>query len=212
MSRVKILLADDHKIVAEGLERLLTGSFDLVGTVADGRALLEAAGRLKPDVIVTDISMPLVNGLDAIRRLKAETPAIKIVVLTMHADPYLAAQAFKAGASGFLLKRAAGEELIHAIGEIIQDRAYLTPLVAKDTISILMDAKDRGFSDEVKLTPRQRDVLRLVGEGHTMKEVAAALKVSVRIAESCKYELMQVLHVQTVAELIQCAIRLGVIS
>jgi DNA-binding NarL/FixJ family response regulator len=198
-------------IVAQGLASLLKESFDLVGTVRDGRALLDAAEQLKPDVIVTDISMPLLNGLDACRQLKSNGIEAKVVILTMHADPHMAAEAFRAGASGFVLKQSAGEELVQAIQEIVQGRAYLTPLIAKDMISVLMEAKGEGGS-EAKLTPRQREVLQLIAEGRTMKEVAGILKISARTAETHKYEMMGVLGVRTTAELIQCAIRLRLVS
>jgi len=212
MPRTRVLLADDHAIVAQGIELLLKESFELVGTVFDGRALVQAAAQLKPDVIVTDISMPLLNGLDAIRQLKKEGIGAKIVVLTMHPDASLAAQAFKAGASGFLLKRAAGDELIQATHEIVQGRAYLTPLVTKDVISVLIETKDGEAGDEFKLTSRQREVLQLIAEGRTMKEIAGILNISPRTAESHKYEMMQTLGIQTTAELIQCAIRLGLVT
>jgi DNA-binding NarL/FixJ family response regulator len=211
MPSIKVLLADDHVIVAQGLESLLKDSFTLVGTVRDGRALLEAAARLKPDVIVTDISMPLLNGLDAIRQLKSTGIQAKVIFLTMHADAQLAAEAFRVGASGFVLKQSAGEELIQAINEVIQGRAYLTPLIAKDLITVLMEAKDQG-GDAGKLTPRQREVLQLIAEGRTMKEVAGILHISARTAETHKYEMMEVLGVHTTAELVQCAIRLRLVS
>jgi DNA-binding NarL/FixJ family response regulator len=211
MPSAKVLLADDHMIVAQGLESLLKDSFTLVGTVRDGRALLEAAARLKPDVIVTDISMPLLNGLDAIRQLKSNGIQAKVVFLTMHADAQLAAEAFRVGASGFVLKQSAGEELIQAINEVMQGRAYLTPLIAKDMITVLMEAKDQG-GDAGKLTPRQREVLQLIAEGRTMKEVAGILNISARTAETHKYEMMEVLGVHTTAELVQCAIRLRLVS
>jgi DNA-binding NarL/FixJ family response regulator len=211
MNSTKVLLADDHVIVAQGLELLLKDSFNLVGTVRDGRALLEAAARLKPDVIIADISMPLLNGLDAVRQLKSDGLEAKVIILTMHADPHLAADAFRAGASAFVLKNSAGEELIQAIHEILQGRAYVTPLIAKDMITVLMEAKSEGGS-EAKLTSRQREVLQLVAEGRTMKEVAGILNISARTAETHKYEMMSVLGVRTTAELIQYAIRLRLVS
>jgi DNA-binding NarL/FixJ family response regulator len=211
MPSTKVLLADDHTIVAQGLESLLKDSFILVGTVRDGRALLEAAARLKPDVIVTDISMPLLNGLDAIRQLKSNGIEAKVVFLTMHADAQLAAEAFRVGASAFVLKQSAGEELIQAIHEVIQGRAYLTPLIAKDMITVLMEAKDQR-GEVGKLTPRQREVLQLIAEGRTMKEVAGILNISARTAETHKYEMMEVLGVHTTAELVQRAIRLRLVS
>jgi DNA-binding NarL/FixJ family response regulator len=207
----RVLLADDHKIVAQGLELILKDSFSFVGTVSDGRALLEAAVRLKPDVVVTDISMPLLNGLDAVRQFRSNGVQAKVVFLTMHADANLAAEAFRAGGSAFLLKQSAGEELVQAIHEILQGRAYVTPLIAKDMITVLMEAREeRG--GETKLTARQREVLQLIAEGKTMKEVAGILHISARTAETHKYEMMQVIGVKTTAELIQYAIRLHLVN
>jgi DNA-binding NarL/FixJ family response regulator len=203
-----VLLADDHKIVAQGLESLLKDSFTFVGTVSDGRALIEAAARFKPDVVVTDISMPLLNGLDAVRQFRSHGIEAKVVFLTMHADAALAAEAFRAGGSAFLLKQSAGDELVQAIREILQGRAYLTPLIAKDTITVLMEAQ----KEESKLTPRQREVLQLIAEGKTMKEAAGILHISTRTAETHKYEMMQVLGVKTSAELIKHAIRLHLVN
>jgi DNA-binding NarL/FixJ family response regulator len=212
MSKTRVLLADDHTIVAEGLRSLLEGEFEFVGTVGDGRALLEAARNLKPDVIVADISMPLLNGLDAARQLKRDGVKAKIVFLTMHAEAQLAAEAFQAGASGYVLKSSAGEELIAAIHEVAKGRAYVTPLITKDVLSFLMGVARQGRQPAVKLTPRQRQVLQLVAEGRTMKEVASILNISARTVESHKYEMMEALGVQTNAELVQYAIKIGLVS
>jgi DNA-binding NarL/FixJ family response regulator len=212
MSKTRVLLADDHTIVAEGLRSLLEGEFEFVGTVGDGRALLDAARNLKPDVIVADISMPLLNGLDAARQLKRDGVAAKIVFLTMHSEAQLAAEAFRAGASGYVLKSSAGEELIAAIHEAAKGRAYVTPLITKDVLSFLMDAARQGRQLAVKLTPRQREVLQLVAEGRTMKEVASILNISARTVESHKYDMMESLGVQTNAELVQYAIKIGLVS
>ncbi len=212
MSKTRVLLADDHTIVAEGLRSLLEDEFEFVGTVGDGRALLDAARKLKPDVIVADISMPLLNGLDAARQLKRDGSTAKIVFLTMHADAHLAAEAFRAGASGYLLKSSAGEELITAIHEVVKDRAYVTPLITKDVLSLLMDAARGPERQSLKLTLRQREVLQLVAEGRTMKEIASILNISVRTVESHKYEMMEALCVQTNAELVQYAIKIGLVS
>jgi DNA-binding NarL/FixJ family response regulator len=212
MTRAKVLLADDHTIVTEGLTSLLEKSFDLVGTVSDGRAMVEAARRLRPDVIIADISMPLLNGLDAVRRLKKEGLASKVIFLTMHSDKALATEAFRGGASGYLLKSSAGDELVSAINQVLLGRAYVTPLIAKDLISILIESSQPSSDSNAKLTPRQREVLQLIAEGRTMKEIAAELKISTRTAESHKYEMMQTLGVQSTAELIQYAIKIGLVS
>jgi DNA-binding NarL/FixJ family response regulator len=212
MSKPRVLLADDHTIVAEGLRSLLEDEFEFVGAVSDGRALLDAAQKLKPDVIVADISMPLLNGLDAARHLKRDGVTAKIVFLTMHAEAQLAAEAFRAGASGYLLKSSAGEELIAAIHEVIKGHAYVTPLITKDVLSFLMGAARQPDQPAVKLTPRQREVLQLIAEGRTMKEVASILNISSRTVESHKYEMMEALGVQTNAELLQYAIKIGLVS
>jgi DNA-binding NarL/FixJ family response regulator len=212
MGKPRVLLADDHTIVAEGLRSLLEDEFEFVGAVSDGRALLDATRKLKPDVIVADISMPLLNGLDAARQLKREGVTAKIVFLTMHAEAQLAAEAFRAGASGYLLKSSAGEELIAAIHEVIKGHAYVTPLITKDVLSFLMDAGRQADQPAVKLTPRQREVLQLIAEGRTMKEVASILNISARTVESHKYEMMEALGVQTNAELLQYAIKIGLVT
>jgi DNA-binding NarL/FixJ family response regulator len=212
MSKPRVLLADDHTIVAEGLRSLLEDEFEFVGAVSDGRALLEAARNLSPDVIVADISMPLLNGLDAARQLKRDGVTAKIVFLTMHAEAQLAAEAFRAGASGYLLKSSAGEELITAIHEVIKGRAYVTPLITRDVLSFLMDTGRQPEQPADKLTPRQREVLQLIAEGRTMKEVASILNISARTVESHKYEMMEALGIQTNAELVQYAIKIGLVS
>ncbi len=206
MPRTRVLLADDHAVVARGLESLLKDSFDLVGTVHDGRALVDAAATLRPDVILTDVSMPLLNGIDAIRQIRAERPEIRIVVLTMHSDAELAVSAFRAGASGYVLKVSPEEEIVTAVEQVAQGRAYVTPLLAKNVIDVLLEARERPDSGSV-LTPRQREVLQLIAEGRTMKEIASILHISPRTAESHKYEIMQVLGLDTTAALVQYAVR-----
>lgn len=210
MNRLKILLADDHMMFAQGLQSFLEDEFELVGTVADGQALIEAAHRLNPDVIVVDISMPVLNGFDAVRQLKKEGTTAKIIFLTMHADASLMAEAFRCGGSGYVLKQSAGEELIFAIGQVLAGQEYITPLVATESAPGL--SKAINMTQKLRLTPRQREVLQLVVEGWTMKEIAARLSISTRTAESHKYEMMQGLGVETTAELIQYAIKLGLTS
>jgi len=204
MRRNTVLIADDHTIVAEGLVTLLTDhDFDVVGTVADGRMLLEAAMRHRPDVIVTDLSMPELSGLEVLARLKAERIDSKVVVLTMHNNAELAVRAIRAGASGFLLKEAAGEELVTAIRQALQGRIYLTAAVTKDVIDGMAALRDRPGPD---LTSRQRDVLRLLLKGQRMKEIAANLQLSPRTVETHKYEMMEVLGVHSTAELVKYAL------
>jgi DNA-binding NarL/FixJ family response regulator len=205
--RTRIVLAEDHALVAQGFKALLKDSFDLVGVVNDGRALLAAVETLHPDVIVADISMPLLNGLDAIRRIRSRWPAAKVIVLTMHKEAELAAEALRAGALGYMLKISPVEELIGAIRQVAQGRAYVTTLLLKDLLALLLGAGRQSRGDNSPLTPRQREVLQLIAEGRTMKEVASILKISPRTAESHKYEIMKALGVQTTAELIQYAIR-----
>lgn len=214
MPLLKVLLADDHAMFVEGLRALLKDSFNLVGVVHDGRALLKAVEDLSPQVVVADVSMPMLNGVDAVRQIKNIRPDTKVVMLTMHAEPQLAAQAFRAGALGYVLKTSAGEELITAIEEVSKGRAYLTPLIAKDLLSVLIEAKapEQAGKQEAQLTPRQREVLQLIAEGRTMKEIANILHISPRTAESHKYEMMDVLGVSTTAELVQHAIRLKLLS
>jgi DNA-binding NarL/FixJ family response regulator len=204
MALPRVLLADDHTIVADGLRSLLAEHFDLVGTVRDGVALVEAAHRLRPDVIVSDIGMPVLSGLDALRRLNEETPRPRMIFLTMHADPDLATEAFRAGAAGYLVKHAAGEELINAIHEVLRGRFYLSPMITRD---VLTNMDSKPARSPTRLTPRQRDVLQLVVEGKRMKEIAASLDLSIRTVEFHKYEMMQALGVRTTAELIQFALR-----
>jgi DNA-binding NarL/FixJ family response regulator len=207
-----VLLADDHTIVAEGLEGLLKDRFKLVGTVRDGRALLAAADHLRPDVIVTDICMPLLNGLDAVRQIKISLPRTKVVVLTMHADPHLAVQAFRNGASAYLLKVSSGEELVRAIDEVLQGRVYLSSLISKDLIGLLLEANRDLAVEKSQLTPRQREVLQLIAEGRTMKDIASILNISRRTAETHKYDMMESLGVDTTATLIRYALRLKLVS
>ena len=206
MQRATVLLADDHAIVAEGLASLLQGEFALVGTVANGSELLEAARRLRPDLIVTDLAMPGLNGLDALRQLKAEGIAARVVVLTMHANAHVAAEMLRAGASGFVVKHAAGQELIAALHAVLRGRRYVNPDLAEDVLAALAEPSAPATGS---LTPRQRDVVRLLAEGRTMKEVAATLGVSPRTVETHKYQSMEALRLKTTAELIRYALEHG---
>jgi DNA-binding NarL/FixJ family response regulator len=207
MQHVKLLIADDHKIVTEALASLLKESFELVGTVHNGYALIEAALRLKPDIIVSDVFMPYLNGLDALRQLRTKGLNTKVIFLTMYANAELAAEAFHAGASGFVSKESAGEELMQAITEALSGRDYVTPLIGKDVLTLMMDSKNASFSSGPQLSRRQREILQLIAEGKSIKESAAILGISPRTAETHKYELMRILDTQTTAELIRWAIR-----
>ena len=212
MKRSSVLLADDHTIVAEGLRSILEPEFHLVGTVQDGHALVAAAEKLQPDVVVTDITMPKLNGLDAVRRVKKTCERVKVVFLTMHSHPDLATEAFRAGASAYLLKQSAGEELIDAIRTVLQGQVYMTPLIQQPVLEAFMRAGGEPSKASVELTARQREVLQLVAEGRTMKEIGSILNVSSRTVESHKYELMDRLGIPTTAALIHYAIKRGIVA
>jgi DNA-binding NarL/FixJ family response regulator len=211
MKRPKILLADDHVLIAQALEHLLQAEFDVVGTVADGRALVKAAGELSPDVAVVDIGMPLLNGLDAGEQLKALHPTIKVIFLTQNREPRFAVEAFRRHASGYLLKDSAASELTTAIREALRGNTYVSPSIAKGMV-------DETSSTDVsqmtlrELSGREREVLQLLAEGKSMKEVAALLDISPRTVEFHKYRIMELLRVKTNAELVQQAIKLGLIA
>jgi DNA-binding NarL/FixJ family response regulator len=180
-----------------------------VGTVGNGSALIDATRKLRPDVIVADIDMPVLSGLEALRRLKAARSDAKVIFLTMHADAQLATEAFRAGASGYVLKQSAGEELIAAIQEVLQGKTYLTPLITKDVITTLTESTPPSG---VELTPRKREVLQLIAAGRRMKEIGAILELSTRTVESHKYEMMRALGVESTAELVRYAIQIGLVA
>jgi DNA-binding NarL/FixJ family response regulator len=204
--RCRVLLADDHTLLLEAFEKLLGHDYMVVGTVSDGRALLSAAAELKPDVIMLDIAMPLLNGLDAARKLKKTMPKVKLIFLTMNEDPNVANEALRAGASGYLLKTSALSELSKAIHEALCGRIYVTPLIAQgmeDSLS-WQPAENRGVP---QLTFRQREVLQLLAEGHSMKEAAKILNVTPRTVAFHKYRMMKEFSLKTNADLIQFALR-----
>ncbi len=206
MTRPRVLLADDHRLLREAFARLLEPDCEVVGAVGDGRDLLDAAPRLRPDVVVLDVAMPLMNGLDAARELKRVMPEVKVIFLTMNEDPDLAAEAFRVGASGFLLKHAAAAELVQAIQEVSRGRAYITPLATRGLVDTLLRPREPA-PKAVDLSHRQREVLELLADGHTMKEIASALKITPRTVAFHKYSMMEVLGIRTSAELIQYAVR-----
>jgi len=203
-----VLLADDHAIVLEGLRRVLEPDFEIVGEVADGRALVAAAATLLPDIIVTDISMPLLNGIEAIRQIRNVNRKVIIVFLTMHPDVTYAAEALGAGGSAYVLKTSAGAELLDAIREALGGGIYVTPSIDREVVRAQME---RAGGDDVTgdLTPRQREVLQLLGEGRSLKDVAAILKISTKTVEFHKYRVMSKLGLRTNAELTKYAVKLG---
>ena len=207
MKRTRILIADDHKMFAQGLQSLLEEEFDLLGIVADGQALVDSAVVLNPDILLVDISMPVLNGLDAVRRLKDQGSSAKVIFLTMHADDRLLAEAFRCGGVGYVLKQSAGEDLLHAIKQVLAGQKYVTPLIASEWVQDLAERVDQ--TQKLTLTPRQREVLQLIIEGCTMKEIAGRLGISARTAESHKYEIMEGFGVDSTAELVQYALKLG---
>lgn len=208
----RVLLADDHRIVIDGLRGLLSREFDLCGTAADGLALVEQAKALRPDVIVADVSMPLLNGIDAIRKLRAEGVTAKAVMLTMHPDVTYLSRAFEAGASGYVLKHAASDELIAAIREVLRGGTFVSPGIRTPSVTELLDETRRHVKTIIELTGRQREVLQLLAEGKSAKEIGAILEISSRTVETHKYKMMDDLGVKTTAQLIQHAIKAGLIS
>jgi len=212
VTRPRILLADDHSLVLEGLAKLVEEECDLVGKVEDGRALIQAAQKLEPDVIVLDISMPKLNGLDAGRQLKKLLPSIKLIYLTMHADPMYAKEAFQIGASGFLLKRSAASELMQAIHAVMKGQYYVTPAIAKDFLSTLNQQIGVPQVEMDALTPRQREVLQLIAEGHSTKEIATMLRVSAKTIEFHRSQIIRELHLHSTADLTRYAIAHGLVS
>jgi DNA-binding NarL/FixJ family response regulator len=211
MKRPRVLLADDHVLIAQALEHLLSAEFDVVGTVGDGRALVKAASELAPDVVVVDIGMPLLNGLDAGEQLKVLHPAIKVIYLTQNRDARLAVEAFRRNASGYLLKDSAASELTTAIRQALRGQSYVSPSIAKEMADEAAGARAGRFGLR-ELSLREREVLQLLAEGKSMKEVAALLAISPRTVEFHKYRIMDLLGVKTNAELVQQAIKLGVIT
>jgi DNA-binding NarL/FixJ family response regulator len=205
MANPRVILADDHTLLVEAFEKLLAPECDIVAKVADGRALLVAVKELHPDVVVLDLAMPLLNGMEAARQIKQFDRSIKLVFVTMNEDPDLAAEAFRVGGSAYLLKRSAGSELLLAIREVMKHRSYVTPLVTEGMLGSLMHPSAEASQPE--LTSRQREVLQLLAEGKSMKEVASILDVTARTVAFHKYRMMEQLKIKTNAELIQYAIR-----
>src|SRR5882672_5757870 len=205
MGRPRVLLADDHELILGAFEKLLANDCEIVGKVTDGRGLVNADEKLRPEVVVLDIGMPQLNGLEAGRKIKQLLPDVKLVFLTMHEDADVAAEAFRAGASAYLLKRSPASELATAIHEVMQGRSYVSSLVTEGLMGSLMHVEEQRPSHE--LTSRQREVLQLLAEGNTMKAVAGVLKLTPRTVAFHKYQMMEQLHIKSTAELIRYAVR-----
>jgi DNA-binding NarL/FixJ family response regulator len=203
----RIVIADDHTLVAEACKKLLESEYEIVATVSDGRALVRAAAELKPHLIIVDVAMPLLNGLDAGQQVKELLPAVKLVFLTMNHDIDLAVEAFRRGASGYLLKTCAASELVIAVREVLRNKSYLSPMIAKDTVDFLLRQDKKLIDEEDRLTERQREVLQLLAEGKCMKEVAGVLNITTRTVAFHKYRIMEVLNAKSSAELVQYAMR-----
>lgn len=211
MKRPSVLLADDHRMLLDALKKVLEPRYDVVGTASDGRALLAEAAKLRPDVVVLDIGMPELNGLDAARRLKQTMPGVKLIFMTMNEDPYMVGEAFRAGGSAFLLKQAAAFELTEAIQQVLKGGSYVTPTAAKGQAKISM-REPRAREHAPEPTPRQREVIQLLAEGRSMKEVAATLRITKRTVAAHKYAVMELLQLETNADLVQYAIKNRIIS
>lgn len=211
MARSRILIADDHELVVQAFRRLLASDYDVVGTVTDGQSLVRAAGELAPDVILVDVAMPQLNGLDAIERIKAQRPRIRLIVLTQQEDPDTAAEAIRRGAAGFVLKSSAPSELFEAIGTVLRGGVYVSAKIARGPSGVFV-ANAIKNSRGVALTLRQREVLQLLAEGKSMKEAAHVLNVTPRTIAFHKYAMMGQLGLKTTAELVQHAVTLGLVT
>ena len=209
MPKPRVILADDHAIVREGLALLIGPDVDLVATASNGNELLLAVRKFRPDLVVADLTMPGLGGLDALRTLRGEGNNARFVILTVHVDAAIAAEAIRAGAAAYVVKEAAGEELLQAIRQAMSGRTYLSPMVSGDVVQRL--AQGTPSPAEV-LTLRQREVLRLLAEGHRVKEIAGKLGLSVRTVETHKYEIMHLLGIDNTVELVKFAIRQGMVS
>jgi DNA-binding NarL/FixJ family response regulator len=208
----RLLIADDHQLMAEGCKSLLEPEFQVVGIVSDGRTLIKTAASLKPDVIVVDIAMPHLNGLDASEQLKHKLPSAKVVFLTMNTTAEIAAEAFRRGASAYVLKHSAAEELVTAIRQVLRGQSYLSPLIAKETVTFLISRGRTDAEEEKRITKRQSEILQLLAEGMSMKQVAAELDLKPGTVAFHKYRMMEALGIKTNAELLEYAIKRQMIS
>lgn len=210
--RPRILIADDHTLIADLCKRLLEPEFEVVGTVGDGRALVRAAASLKPDVIVVDVTMPVLNGIDAACQVKQELHAVKVIYLTMNPDPEIAAEAFRRGASGYLLKTCAASEMVAAVRAVLQGGSYMSATLSRDDVAYLRRQPKKLVEEGDKLTERQREVLQLIAEGKVMKEVSAILNMTTRTVAFHKYRIMEALCVKSNAELVRYAVRNHIVA
>jgi DNA-binding NarL/FixJ family response regulator len=210
MKRPRVLLADDHRLVAEGLKSLLSTEFELVGVVEDGRVMIEAARKLRPDVIVADITMPHLNGIDALVRLKRDDIQVPVVFLTMHVEVAYARRALEGGAAGYVLKHSAPAELITAIQAALSGKTYVSPAVAGDVLRVINQKTEKADDPVAALTPRQREILQLLTEGRSAKEIGDTLAISARTVEFHKYQVMEKLNLHTNAELVHFSLKHGI--
>ncbi len=202
----RLLIADDHKLVADACKSLLEPEFQVVGVVTDGRTLVSVAATLNPDVVILDIAMPQLNGLDAGEQIKHKMPSVKLVFLTMNMTAEVAAEAFRRGASAYVLKHSAAEELVTAIRKVVQGESYLSPLIARETVTFLLN-RGKLLTEEKRITKRQTEILQLLAEGMSMKEVANVLDVKPGTVAFHKYRMMETLGVKSNAELLEYAIK-----
>lgn len=212
MPKARIILAEDHELVAEGILRIVGDEFDIVETVGDGIALLERCGVVRPDIVLTDMAMPKLNGLDALTQIKQKYPRTSVIVLTGSADVNLATESFRAGASGYVLKHAAATELITALREVWQGRTFVTPRIAQDVLQRLMQPQSAMDDGEPELTSRERQVLQLIAEGNSSKEAAAVLEISARTVEFHKRNVMKKTGLGSAAELARYASKIGLVA
>jgi DNA-binding NarL/FixJ family response regulator len=212
MAKPRILLADDHALILEGFRRILEGQYELVGTANDGRSLVEAAKKLQPDIVILDVSMPQLNGIDAAVQIRKLCPQSKIIVVTMHADTDYVRSAFEAGASAYVLKRSAVDELEQAIRAVLAGHSYITPLITRELLDVFLATTPDKSGGAHALTLRQREVLQLLAEGRTAKEIANTLNISSRTVEFHKGQMLTQLNLQTTADLIKYAVTHGIVA
>jgi DNA-binding NarL/FixJ family response regulator len=212
MRRTRILLADDHVLIAEALKSVLASSYDVVGIVNDGRSLLVAAQTLQPDLIIVDIGMPQLNGIDATRQIKRLCPRVKMIIVTMNEDSDLVGEAFRAGASGYLLKTSASNELLQAIQEVLKGASYLSPRITSRAVTSMLRGGNVISEKRRELSTRQREVIQLLAEGRSMKEVADLLTISLRTVAAHKYRIMELLEIKNNADLYRYAVRNQIVA